>query len=70
MTAQAIPDFTLRNEGTITLLTPKSEEALAFVESHIDPEAQMFCDAYVIEPRYLPPIVEHARSHGLTVEEE
>lgn len=62
------PDFTLQDEGTIVLLTPKSEEAQEFIDTHIDPDAQTFCDAVVIEPRYVQPIIAHIEEHGMVVE--
>ena len=51
--APAIPpgsDFVLVNDGTVVLLTPISDAANAWCEEHIDPDAQRWAGAYVIEP--------------------
>lgn len=71
MTAPEIPDFTLSNEGSLSLLTPKSEAAQSFVDAHVIYEDyQLHCDAIAIEHRYVADIVAGARAHGLTVEEQ
>jgi hypothetical protein len=68
VTQQEQPDFTVQDEGTLALLTPKTERAQAWVDNHIDPEHETWCDAVVIEHRYAADIIAGAQAHGLTVE--
>jgi hypothetical protein len=70
MLSELVPDFTLLDEGTLFLLTPKTERAQEWADTHIDPLAETWCDAIVIEHRYMPDILAGARAHGLTVVEE
>lgn len=63
-------DFLYRYEGTLSLLTPQTERADVWVETHIDPNAETLGKAVVIEHRYVAPILEGIHAHGLTVGEE
>jgi hypothetical protein len=45
--------------GTLTTVQPLDGEAKGWFDEHLQIEPwQMFGTAYVIEPRYLPPILE------------
>jgi hypothetical protein len=63
------PDFTVRDEGSILLLTPHSEPARTWIHEHIGRNNgfQPYYPTIVIEPRYLAPILEGIRDSGLEV---
>lgn len=59
-------DFRVRDEGTLILLWPVSDEATDWVNEHIDPEATRWAGAIVIERRYFPAIFAGLAADGLT----
>lgn len=63
------PDFIIRDEGSILLLTPRTEPARTWIDQHIGPDNgfQPFYPTVVIEPRYFGPILEGIRESGLEV---
>ena len=63
------PDFAVENHGSIFLLQPQNEQAIAWVEEHIGPENgyQPYFPTVVVEPRYLADIVQGIQSDGLMV---
>jgi hypothetical protein len=63
------PDFTVRDEGTIVLLTPHTEPARNWIHEHIGRNSgfQPYYPIIVIEPRYFGPILEGIRDSGLEV---
>ena len=63
------PDFTLRDEGSLILLTPLSSSAHEFVEERIgsDNGFQPYWPTVVIERRYAQDIVEGVISEGMVV---
>jgi hypothetical protein len=63
-------DFTVRNEGSILLLTPHTGPARNWIDEHIGPDNgyQPYYPTIVIEPRYLAPILEGIRQSGLEVQ--
>ena len=62
------PDFIIQNEGSIFLLRPQSEQAVAWVDEHIGPDNgyQPQYPTVLIEHRYVAPILEGIRNDGLT----
>jgi hypothetical protein len=64
------PDFTIRNEGSILLLTPHTEVAHNWINEHIgrDNGFQPYYPTVVIEPRYVIAILEGIRVAGLEIE--
>ncbi len=61
-------DFKVENHGSIDLLRAMNEEAEQWaVENLQHPETQRWGNAYVVEPRYLGPIIEGINDDGLTV---
>jgi hypothetical protein len=62
-------DFTVRNEGSIVLLTPRTDAAHEWVDENIgqDNGYQALWPTVVIEPRYLEPILTGIRDAGLEV---
>lgn len=61
-------DFTVRNEGTIFLLTPHSAEAEEWIEEHLPKDRQTWGSSVVVEHRFIADIVKGIRAEGLVVE--
>ena len=63
------PDFSLVDHGSIWLLTPNTPQANAWVADNIiiAEDSQWSGRALVIEPRFVPDIVEGFQQEGLTV---
>jgi hypothetical protein len=63
------PDFLLRDEGSIVLLTPCSEAAREWIDEHIgqDNGFQPYFPTIVVEPRYIVEIVDGIQNDGLMV---
>jgi hypothetical protein len=60
-------DIRVENHGSIVLLRVESQRADRWLDENLDPEAQTFGRAYVVEPRYVADIVQGAREAGLEV---
>lgn len=60
-------DFTLYDGGSLFLLTPKSEEATAWVEKHLPDDAPTLGRGVAVEHRFIEDIVEGLMSEGLTI---
>lgn len=60
-------DFILEDHGSIAVLTPVSDEAEDWVLAYLPEDAQQWGRGVVIEPRYLPPIIEGIEGDGLTI---
>lgn len=67
--APAVPDFTVRDEGTIFILTPNTEAGRTWADEHLPEDATRWVNGYVVEHRYISDIVDGIRIDGLTVEE-
>jgi hypothetical protein len=65
-----VPDFIIRDEGSILLLTPRTELARNWIDEHIgrDNGFQPYYPTIVIEPRYVIAILERIRVAGLEIE--
>jgi hypothetical protein len=63
------PDFSIRDEGSIVLLTPLSPSAHEFVEQRIgsDNGYQPYWPTVVIEPRYVQDILEGVIAEGMVI---
>ena len=63
------PDFAVENHGSIFLLQPQNEQAIAWVEEHIGPENgyQPHFPTVVVESRYIADIVQGIQNDGLMV---
>lgn len=63
------PDFVLENHGSIFLLRPQNEQAIAWVDEHIGSENgfQPYWPTVVVEHRYISDIVQGIRNDGLAV---
>ena len=59
-------DFTVENHGSIVLLQPHTSVGRIWAEDHIG-HALRFGLAFVVEPRYLWPILDGIYADGLEV---
>lgn len=59
-------DVEIRNEGSIMLFVPNTDEAHDWLQEHTD--GQWFGNALVVEPRYAGPLAEGLVDAGLSVE--
>lgn len=63
-----MPDFLIRNEGSICLLRAVTPGAETWVSEHLPEDAQTFGGQTVIEPRYLSDIIDGILNDGFTVQ--
>lgn len=61
------PDVLIRNEGSIWLFTPMSDDGRQWIENNVDREAQWFGGSLVCEHRYGPDLAEGMIDYGLNV---
>jgi hypothetical protein len=68
-TSKIPPDFLVENHGSIFLLRPQNENAIAWVNDHIgkDNGYQPYYPTVVVEHRYISDIVEGIQNDGLVV---
>jgi hypothetical protein len=59
-------DFSFTDHGSVTILTPLTQDAREWVEQNIPEDAQRWAGGVVIEPRYAPNILEGLAGDGLT----
>lgn len=59
-------DFAVRDEGSLILLWPISDEAEAWISENLPEDAPMWCHAVVIERRYAHDIIDAMSAEGLT----
>jgi hypothetical protein len=67
---QAAPraEFSTINAGSIVILRAHNKAAEAWCGDHLDPEVMRWGnDGYVIEPRYLGPILDGIRDAGFHI---
>lgn len=60
-------DVTVRNEGTILLFRPVSEQAREWLSENVQSDATWFGRALVVEHRYADGLIEGLESAGLSV---
>ena len=53
--------------SSLVLVLPVSPEAKAWIEEHVDPEAQWFGRSLVVEPRYVEAILDGMSRDGLVL---
>jgi len=64
-----VTDFRVDNRGSIFILNALTPAALQWVEDRLPADRQLWgWRGTVVEPRYVPPIVEAIRNEGLTIE--
>ncbi len=60
-------DFMLQNSGSISVLTPLTQQAAKWIDDHIDPNAQSWGGGVVIEHRYVDDIVDGIERDGFSI---
>jgi hypothetical protein len=64
-------DAMLVFHGSVALITPLTEPATIRVQDDLEHEEALYwCDALVVEPRYLGPIVAGTADDGLVIQAE
>ncbi len=66
MTTETL-DFRFSDHGTICILFPASEAGIAWADLHLPDDALRWARGYVIEPRYVAPIIDGIIADGLSV---
>jgi hypothetical protein len=61
------PDVRIRNEGTIVLFTPITPRAKRWISANVQPNAQWFGNALVVQHRYAARLAAAMRSAGLVL---
>ncbi len=61
------PDVSFSNHGSIWLARPLTDAGQDWIDDNIDPNAQWFAGALVVEPRYVGDIAEGMAADGLEV---
>jgi hypothetical protein len=60
-------DFRLRDEGTILLLYPISDDAVGWVDEFLPSDRTTWGGGIIVEHRYIGPILDGIDSDGLVV---
>jgi hypothetical protein len=63
------PDFLVSNHGTLYLLEPLTDAAVAWVDDHLPADHQLWGSAVVVEHRYIRDIVAGIMSDGLVLDD-
>lgn len=63
-----IMDCIIRKSGTLYLFYPQTDLAKEWIEENVDPEAQYFGDALVVEHRYAWNLAQGMMVDGLDIE--
>jgi hypothetical protein len=61
------PDVRVRNEGSLFLFLPLTEQASAWIEDNVSKDATYFGDALVVEHRYARGLAQGMLDDGLVV---
>jgi hypothetical protein len=61
-------DFTVAGGGTLYILRPNTDQAKAWVEEHIESDAQKWGGGVCVEHRYIGDIVNGIQAEGMTVQ--
>ena len=64
---KVFPDVLIRNEGTVFLLCPLTPAAKQWIEDNVQPDAQWFGQALVVEHRYVLGLLMGMRDAGLVL---
>lgn len=60
-------DVRVENHGSIVLLRAITVTGQDWLDGNVDPEAQVFGGAIVVEPRYVGAIIDGMQEYGLVV---
>ena len=61
------PDVLVRDAGTLFLFCPMTPRAKAWIAEYVQPDAQWFGNALVVEHRYALPLAEGMIDEGLVL---
>lgn len=68
ITIEQQPDVTFSDQGSITLVTPHTEAATAWVDENVQLEGwQWIGTAFAVEPRFLQHLLDGMAGDGLIV---
>jgi len=59
--------FTVEDHGSLMLVRPLTKDVDEWLHEHVDPEAQWFGKALVVEPRYLPNLLNGMIDEGFVI---
>ena len=59
--------ISIENQGSLILFHPLTEEAENWLIDHVQEDAQWFCGALVVEPRYAEDLAEGLRDAGFLI---
>jgi len=62
------PDLLVRNEGTLFLFCPLTAGAKSWIDAHLQPDAQWFGNALVVEHRFAWGLAMGIKDAGLVLE--
>jgi hypothetical protein len=62
------PDVLIRNEGTLFLFCPLSDRAEAWIDEHVQHDAQWFGNCLVVEHRFAWGLAQGMKDEGLMLE--
>jgi hypothetical protein len=62
-----VPDVLVRDAGTLFLFCPLTPRAKAWIAEYVQPDAQWFGNALVVEHRYALPLAEGMIDEGLVL---
>jgi hypothetical protein len=62
-----LPDFIVKNHGTIFLLQPLTPAAISWIQENLPEDHMMSGRAVVVDHRYIADIVRGAQADGLEV---
>lgn len=65
-----LDDITVACHGSVALVHPHTPAGVTWIVDHVDPEAQRWCNAIVVEPRAVDALVEGMVADGLSVGEQ
>ena len=61
------PDGLVRNEGTVSLFCPLTSDGKQWIEEHVQPDAQCFGRALVVEHRFAWSLAQGLKDAGLVL---
>jgi hypothetical protein len=65
--SSAIPDVLVRNEGTVFLFCALTSRGKQWIEEHVQPDAQWFGSALVVEHRFAWGLAQGMKDAGLVL---
>jgi hypothetical protein len=64
MTTPTPVDFTVESYGSVFLLRPQNDAAMAMLVEAVEPDAQWFGNVLAVEPRFIGGLVSSLREDG------